>query len=656
MLTLLLLACHDPSPVDSGATGTVPFTLRGSDFVGLPYSVAGAEMGTATLTVENVGDFTSVGGLTLDVPDPFEVTGDTGPMEPGEVRDLTVSFGGNTAVAGLFTDEIGVAGEGQRLTVKVAAVVGDAELPEIQWTSDAFGERATVEMPSAPFPYGDAPYDDASVLVYLPTSFTDDEGVNFVTHLHGHSATLEGVLADQHLVEQHALSGRDAVLVVPQGPVDAADSDFGRLDETNGLHDLLRDVITVLYRDERIERPDLGGVALTAHSGGYAATANILERGGVDVAAVHLFDALYDRADVFARHAGEGKVLRSVYTATGGTADENEALADELASDGLFVGDSFADDDLDLDLVTVADTWSSHAGCVTDERSYARWLTASGLPVRPAAAPELRSVVSDGTTATVTWREDPGGQPLIYRVEGSWDGDEWSLLASTDESSADVDARPWIRLVRTDVSWGDSDVSDVYGGSGAEWLVIDGFDRVLDGSYTAGSHPFAAWLGNATGDDYSTASNEAVAAGDVNLGAFGHVLWMLGDESTADVTFDDAERAAIEGYLAGGGKLIVTGSEVGYASDRTWLRDVLGVTYVADDAGTDVVEGLTLGEAYPEDYPDVLDGEEVLWEYQGGGGAVVLTGGQVMVVGFGLENLPADLRDSAIEGLLERLG
>lgn len=657
---LLLAACGAPDAEpgarpDRTTPTPSPFALEGDALVALPYAVAGDTMGTATLTVANAGETASEGDLALDVPDPFDVSGELGPLAPGETRTLTVAFAGSAAEAAIYTGEIGVRADGQELTVRVAAVVGDAALPDARWTPEAEGERTTLALPSAPFPYGDAPYDDASVLIFVPESLTDGDGVGVVAHLHGHNATLEEVVADQRLVEQHALSGRDAILLVPQGPVEAADSDFGRLDEPDGFATLVRDALAVLYRDGKVTWPEVGATVVTAHSGGYAAAANIVEHGGVDVGAVHLFDALYGREDTFRAFAGDGGVLRSVYTAYGGTTSQNVALAAHLAQDGVAVGTSFADVDLDADAVTVGDSSASHMECVAEERAYARWLTSSGLGVRPAAPPELRATISDGERTVVTWREDPGGQALAYRVEGSDDGVDWTLLAEASGARAEVEARPWIRVLRTEASWGDSDPSDVYGGTGADWLVVDGFDRVLDGSWTEATHPFAAWVGGATGAGFSTASNEAVAAGDVDLLDFPHTIWLLGDEGTADVTFDAAERAAIEAYLAAGGKLVVSGAEVGYATDGAWLASALGVAYVADDAGTDVVEGMTLGEAYPEDYPDVLDGDEVVWTYATGGGAAVLSRGRVLVVGFGLENLPADRRAAAIASLVARL-
>ena len=91
---------------------------------------------------------------------------------------------------------------------------------------------------------------------------------------------------------------------------------------------------------------------------------------------------------------------------------------------------------------------------------------------------------------------------------------------------------PRMRVVRSTAGFGDSDPSDVYGATGQRWLVVDGFDRVLGGSYPGFTHAFAADIGNALGEDFSIASNEAVVDGLVDLSDFWGVLWMLGDEAS----------------------------------------------------------------------------------------------------------------------------
>jgi hypothetical protein len=186
-------------------------------------------------------------------------------------------------------------------------------------------------------------------------------------------------------------------------------------------------------------------------------------------------------------------------------------------------------------------------------------------------------------------------------------------------------------------------------------LIVDGFDRVLQGSWSEPTHDFAGRLGAALPDGFSVASNEAVMEGRVSLSDYPRVLWMLGDEGVADYTFEADERALIEDYLSGGGDLIVSGSEVGYATDGPWLSSVLHMTFVADDAEATQAGGFTFGVAYEEDYPDVLSSQTVIWEYSGGGAAACGYEGQIIVVGFPLETISDDELPQALSDLADWL-
>lgn len=668
MIALLLLACQpketDPArgPASRPDTASVAaFQLAADTSVPLPYAVAGETVPEGEIEVREVGGVGAEGALTVEVTGEFAVEGALGPLAANERRGFSVQYTGDVGEPAIATGEAVLSADGQSVRVALAAVLGDPALPEATWTEDEWGWRAVVALPSAPFPYGSAPYDDPSVLLFAPHHLSDQGEIGVVTHLHGHNATLSEVVAAQHLVEQQALSGRDAVLIVPQGPEEAADGDFGRLDTEGGHAALVRDALSVLYRDGLITRPDAGEQVVTSHSGGYLCTSYILEQGGLEVSAVHLFDSLYARASVYEDFAASGGVFRSVYTSSGGTYDDNVALAERLWEQGVPISETLDDESLDNSDVTIAYTSASHSGCVTDSRLYARWLASSGLPRSPLAPPELLAVSSDGETAVVRWRLDRSPGAPVLRIEGSQDGEAWETLAEVEDEAgpgvgtARVEARPWNRIRSVHPDLGAGAPSDVYPGSGGEWLVVDGFDRVLGGSYTEPTHDFAARLGAALGLGVSAASDEAVSRGVVQLDDYNGVLWMLGDESTGDTTFDAAGRAAIASYVAGGGALIVSGAELGYATDGDWLDAVLRVSYVADDAGTDVAGGHRFGVVYEEDYPDVLAGERTVWSYETGGGAAVAWE-RVVVVGFPLETMTDETLEEAMPELLGAIG
>src|SRR5262249_11739444 len=137
--------------------------------------------------------------------------------------------------------------------------------------------------------------------------FHDDEGVATLVHFHGHSTTAERAMVAHQLREQVADSKQNAILVVPQLAVMAADSSCGRLESPGGLQRLLESALEATHLQGRTTLGDtafpadapLGTTCLSAHSGGYHAVACCLRAGGVDVRETYLFDALYGEVETF---------------------------------------------------------------------------------------------------------------------------------------------------------------------------------------------------------------------------------------------------------------------------------------------------------------------------------------------------------------------
>ena len=146
--------------------------------------------------------------------------------------------------------------------------------------------------------------------------------------------------------------------------------------------------------------------------------------------------------------------------------------------------------------------------------------------------------------------------------------------------------------------------SDTYGsykaGTNETILIVDGFDRV-NGSFPFPYHEFSMTMGNALepwGYAFESADNDAVISGSVDLTNYDAVFWNLGDESTADETFNNAEQNFVKIYLQQGGNLFISGSEIawdldnlGSTTDRDFIRNYLKVSYDQDDAGSYVVHG-----------------------------------------------------------------
>jgi hypothetical protein len=153
----------------------------------------------------------------------------------------------------------------------------------------------------------------------------------------------------------------------------------------------------------------------------------------------------------------------------------------------------------------------------------------------------------------------------------------------------------------------------------------------------------------AAGEGFSSCDNEVVSAASISLGSYPAVVWVCGEESTTDETFSAAEQSQVTAYLNGGGRLFVSGAEIGWdldasgaPSDQTFYNGYLKADYVADDAGTynvaaapgSIFDGMTAfsfdnGSAlYDVDFPDVLNtigGSTAGLNYVGGTGGVAAT-------------------------------
>ena len=126
-------------------------------------------------------------------------------------------------------------------------------------------------------------------------------------------------------------------------------------------------------------------------------------------------------------------------------------------------------------------------------------------------------------------------------------------------------------------------------------------------------------------------TDDAIAGGQINLGDYQTVIWMSGEQSTTDETFTSVTQPLVANYLAAGGKMFISGSEIAWdlfgqanetQADRTFLQSTLHVNFSADDANTYSTAAGINGSAlagvpalnfdngthgtYDVDFPDVL--------------------------------------------------
>jgi aminopeptidase N len=240
----------------------------------------------------------------------------------------------------------------------------------------------------------------------------------------------------------------------------------------------------------------------------------------------------------------------------------------------------------------------------------------------PTTTPTLLSVVGDGAagTATVTWApyttsghvgfrlyQSPNGTDLWVRIRDEAQLGTGATSALVSGLAASQTAYFRVTAVNNSASSNESLPSDVYGarlGAGAaSALVVDGYDR-WNGQTALSlgrNQNFAAIHGQAIsayGTPFDTFANEAV--GSATLGSYDIVIWICGDESSADETFSSTEQSRVEAFLEGGGKLFVSGNEIAWdlegrggetTADRNFLHNYLRAAYARDDSLDYTTEG-----------------------------------------------------------------
>ena len=268
------------------------------------------------------------------------------------------------------------------------------------------GELIVTQLNTAPFPhpkraeghkYGNQVftakdnYSDNTVAIFIPKGFRETGTIDFVVHFHGWKNNVAGVLSRYKLVEQLMASGRNAVLVVPQGPLNASDSFGGKLEDPDGFKNFMADVVATLRDKSDLKKKDfaVGKIILSGHSGGYEVISAIVDVGGLTnkVSEVWLFDALYARTPKFLSWSDDqhGRLI-DIYTEHGGTKSETEQLMATLKKRGtpFFAAkeSEVKPSDLESNKLVFIYTDLQHNDVLDKREEFRKYLETSGLEKR----------------------------------------------------------------------------------------------------------------------------------------------------------------------------------------------------------------------------------------------------------------------------------
>jgi hypothetical protein len=305
-------------------------------------------------------------------------------------------------------------------------------------------------------------------------------------------------------------------------------------------------------------------------------------------------------------------------------------------------------------------------------------------PDRPRPPP-LRAFRSLGVAgfAELSWDAVPGVSEYLVWLSADcarWHRDDARLVQQTRVVLDGLAGTTCARVTALGGDGYESDPSATFAATaasrGADLLLVDGNDRwraePTPENTLAAHHTFIARLSRALpGRSVETVHHGEIALGAAPLDDYGAILWAAGEQSATHSTLDRAQQSALATYLGAGGSVLLSGAEIlwdlqekGDSADRTFVRDTLGVDYVADDAGSREAEGVpgTAFAALPATTflaPDGMDvrtpdalaplaGSEALLRYVGGSNTAAMVGrrqaGALILTGFPLESV-ASMRD-----------
>src|SRR5690348_4521788 len=298
----------------------------------------------------------------------------------------------------LFISILGIAS-----ALSVCAIETPTTRPTGQWL-DEFGAQAMLRsFEHAPYPhpsratgyknstetFGPEHYQDSTIGIVIPKSFKPGERVDLIVHFHGHRNHVDNVLTHYQMIEELAKSGRNAILLVPQGPLDVPDSGFGKMEDAGGFEAMVREVVEFLHNEKKIPTTEIGHITLTAHSGGYNAVSAICAKGGLTdhITDVLLFDSSYGGLENYANWIGAGKNRRLVSIFTAHLAPANFELLTLLKKAGtkydLTMEKELSDNFLkQREALFIHTEDLPHDEIMTKRDYFARFLSMSDLPVR----------------------------------------------------------------------------------------------------------------------------------------------------------------------------------------------------------------------------------------------------------------------------------
>jgi len=264
-----------------------------------------------------------------------------------------------------------------------------------------YGKLVKIPLSSAPFPHplrssghtyngkeypADIHYSDSTVAIFIPNGFNPEKTTDFVFYFHGWYNNIDTALALFNITEQFTESGKNAILIFPEGPRNSPDSFGGKLEDSLGFQILMNDILEYLSHTNTIHGKNIGSIVLSGHSGAYRIISSIIMVGGLTpfIKEVYLFDALYDRLAVFTQWIIESKGrFINIFTPEGGTKDMSLLMIEDLTdwnAPPLLIIESAVDEDILMNnKVIFIDSPLEHNDVIAKNKQFFYYLKTSSL-------------------------------------------------------------------------------------------------------------------------------------------------------------------------------------------------------------------------------------------------------------------------------------
>lgn len=231
-------------------------------------------------------------------------------------------------------------------------ILNGAIMNAAEWTNNEFGSQCLTLLKSAPYPHKNRAngytyqdknysmqehYNDSTVAFLIPNGYKPSKQTDFILYFHGHMNNVKTAIEQFNLSSELNESGKNLIMIFPEGPKDVPDSDCGKLMDVQGFKNLIDESMDFLKSEKKIpQKSSIGKIILSGHSGAYRVIGKILSFGGYleNIKEVYLLDATYGELESFKNWIYSSRTHRLFSIFTEHLASDNVVLMSMIQKEG----------------------------------------------------------------------------------------------------------------------------------------------------------------------------------------------------------------------------------------------------------------------------------------------------------------------------------